>query len=318
VAVVQVEAVDEITDHFHHEAFIYRDDDEYLEYLVPFVSRGLDLDEAVLIAVPEARLGLLQDHLGAVSDAQIRFAAMEDLGKNPAWIIPVWAAFIKRSVADGRGVRAIGEPTWPGRSSDEMTECVRHEALLNLAFADALGFRLACPYDGTHLDPAVIADAHRTHPQVSRSGAVVPSNDYIDAVPVLLDTPLSPVPATARRVEFDGHCLTAVRNWAAEMAVSAGLTGGRVDDLMVAISEGTTNSVRHGGGSGELWVWSAGHEVLCEIRDVGRLADPLAGRIAPGVHQLDGRGLWIMNQVSDLLQMRTVPAGQAIRLHFAI
>jgi hypothetical protein len=36
------------------------------------------------------------------------------------------------------------------------------------------------------------------------------------------------------------------------------------------------------------------------------------------VHQLDGRGLWIMHRVCDLVQLRAVDGGQALRLHFNV
>ena len=51
--------------------------------------------------------------------------------------------------------------------------------------------------------------------------------------------------------------------------------------------------------------------MICELRDRGRIEDPLAGRRAPGSEQLGGRGLWIANAVCDLVQIR---AG-AVRLH---
>ena len=69
-------------------------------------------------------------------------------------------------LARGRRLRGIGEPIWADRSPDELVECQRHEALLNLAFADAGDFWLLCPYDVDALDPDVIAEAHHSHPAV--------------------------------------------------------------------------------------------------------------------------------------------------------
>ena len=47
-------------DRFEHEAMFYRDDDDFLAGLVPFVIEGLDRDESVLVALPRARLHLLR------------------------------------------------------------------------------------------------------------------------------------------------------------------------------------------------------------------------------------------------------------------
>jgi hypothetical protein len=62
-------------------------------------------------------------------------------------------------------VRFIGEPIWAGRRADEILEATRHEALLNLAFAGA-PVTIQCPYDTSRLDPEVLADAERTHPEL--------------------------------------------------------------------------------------------------------------------------------------------------------
>ncbi|HSO96309.1 MAG TPA: hypothetical protein VLV81_09740 [Acidimicrobiia bacterium] len=36
---------------------------------------------------------------------------------------------------------------------------------------------------------------------------------------------------------------------------------------------------------------------------------PLVGRERPGTEQLSGRGLWVANQLCDLVQIRTLPTG---------
>ena len=84
---------------------------------------------------------------------------------------------------------------------------------------------------------------------------------------------------------------------------------------MLAVAELAANSVRHGGGRGILRLWRENGSVICEIRDRGTIADPLAGRRAPTLEQLGGRGLWLANAVCDLVQVRTGPQGTAVRLH---
>ena len=94
----------------------------------------------------------------------VRLVDMTELGRNPSRIIPAI-----RDWLDGHGpqpARFVGEPVWPGRSAAEAAESVRHEALLNLAFADTPAFRLVCPYDTGALDAGVIEHARTTHPAV--------------------------------------------------------------------------------------------------------------------------------------------------------
>lgn len=64
---------------------------------------------------------------------------------------------------DGHRVRIVGEPIWPGRSTDEYPASVQHEALINDAFAGRMA-TIRCPYDARNLLPAVLTDAEATHP----------------------------------------------------------------------------------------------------------------------------------------------------------
>jgi hypothetical protein len=67
------------------------------------------------------------------------------------------------------------------------------------------------------------------------------------------------------------------------------------------------NTYRHTGGGGVLWVWPAGQELICQIRDSGHIAHPLAGRQPPAPGGAGGLGLWIAHQICDLVEIRTAP-----------
>ena len=55
--------------------------------------------------------------------------------------------------------------------------------------------------------------------------------------------------------------------------------------------------------------------LVCEIEDSGVIGDPLAGRQEPGSGQHTGRGLWIANQICELVQVRTFATHSVVRLH---
>ncbi len=59
-------------------------------------------------------------------------------------------------------------------------------------------------------------------------------------------------------------------------------------------------------------------KVICEVRDLGVIRQPLAGRVKPDPTEPAGFGLWLANQMCDLVQMRTSPAGSSVRLHIDI
>jgi anti-sigma regulatory factor (Ser/Thr protein kinase) len=92
----------------------------------------------------------------------------------------------------------------------------------------------------------------------------------------------------------------------------------RVDELVLAVNELASNSVLYGGGSGTLRMWREDDQLLCEVHDSGRLADPRAGRLHPTVEGRSGRGLWIVNQVCDVMEMRSSESGTSICVHKAL
>jgi hypothetical protein len=56
---------------------------------------------------------------------------------------------------------------------------------------------------------------------------------------------------------------------------------------------------------------------VCEVRDGGRFSDPLVGRRRPTSDRIGGRGLWIANQLCDLVQVRTFATRSIVRLHLS-
>jgi anti-sigma regulatory factor (Ser/Thr protein kinase) len=301
---------------FHHEAVFYSSAEEYLAGLVPDLRAAIDTDGAVLVAVGEDKVALLRAALGADAD-HVRFTDMERLGRNPACIIPAWREFVATAGSSPR--LGIGEPVWPGRSEAELIECRRHESLLNLAFEGGRPWRLLCPYDVRALPPDVLADACHNHPHLSRGGVSAPCEDYVEPPAVLSWDGTLPPPATdPAALPFTRDDLTLVRMFVSERAARAGFDRERLSDLVLAVNELATNSMRHGGGRGLLSVWQENGTFLCEVADRGRIADPLAGRERPPDMHGGGRGLWLVNHLCDLVQVRSSQAGNVIRLHMSL
>ncbi len=259
--------------------------------------------------------------LGSHGHAEgIGFLEFDELGRNPARIIPAWRQFYDAASEGGRRVRGIGEPIWAGRNSAEIEECRRHESLLNLAFSDAEGFWLRCPYDRASLDPEVIAGACCTHPQLCEAGSSVPSDSYPGAggLPGPFEGELPAPDPAAAEISFSEADLRAVRRFATRQGEAAGLTAERAEDLALAVNELAANTIRYAGGRGLARAWQADGELVCEVEDGGRIEDPLAGRRRPDPEQISGRGLWIANQVADLLEIRSTRTGTRARLHMRI
>src|SRR5215467_13771775 len=114
---------------FQHRALIYEDPDEYLAGTIPFLWAALEAEEPALVAVCRDQAEMLEAELGGEA-RWVHFVTMEEVGRNPASIIPLWRNFVDEN--SGGPVRGIGEPYWCGRSPAALEECHRHEALLNL------------------------------------------------------------------------------------------------------------------------------------------------------------------------------------------
>jgi anti-sigma regulatory factor (Ser/Thr protein kinase) len=299
---------------FEHEVLFYRDDESFLAGLVPFIREGLERDEAVIVAEPRPRMELLRDALGDDAVA-VSFLDMAEIGANPARIIGVWAAALEKHREAGQRLRGIGEPAFHGRRELEFVECQLHEQLLNLAFDGGPAWRLLCPYDEVRLPRAVVRAALHTHPIRTTVADRLPSDSYardghLDAFAAPLPKPTDAV----LRGSFGPEDVPATRRTVAQYVRRVGLPEEQVEILELAASELATNSIRHGGGAGTVAMWLEPGAVVIEFSDSGHLADPLTGRLAPPLDSVGGRGLYLVHQLCDLVQVRSSPLGTTVRV----
>ncbi|MFJ9523395.1 anti-sigma factor RsbA family regulatory protein [Kitasatospora sp. NPDC101801] len=304
---------------FRHELYPYDGNEQFVAGAMAFIDDARAGDELVLVAVAEPKERILRRELaGTGSESAVTFLDTAALGRNPGRLIPAWQGWIAEHTAAGYPVRGISEAPWNDRSPAESSELRYHEWLLNLAFAQSPAWWLLCPYDTTTLEPGILEAAGRCHPLVLHEGAHGPNGSYLDEPFAFTD--LSPSPCDpAQELPYRRGNLAAVRAKVTDCADANGLDGARLRELLIAVSEVASNSIRHGGGHGVLRTWVDGADLVCEFRDRGHLADPLAGRARPTVDQIGGRGLWLVHQLCDLVEIRSTPeAGTTIRLHVAL
>ncbi|MFR9805254.1 anti-sigma factor RsbA family regulatory protein [Pseudonocardia sp. RS010] len=299
-------------DPFAHPALFYLDTTHYLHATASFVRDGLEAGDPVAVAVPTHNLALLREELGP--DARdVQLVDMSEVGRNPGRIL---SAVLYRAVDESppdRHVRVVGEPIWPGRTPLEYPACLRHEALINLALRGRRATVL-CPYDATGLPEQVLSDAERSHPVVVTREATLTSAAF-DPAEVLAETNRElPAPQDCAEFPFDAGRLAGARAFAAAEAARAGLDEDRCDDFQLAVGELAANSIRHGGGSGRLRVWTEDDHLVAEVHDAGRLENPLAGRRRPVDSQLSGRGLLMVHHLADLVLNHTGPDGTTTRI----
>jgi anti-sigma regulatory factor (Ser/Thr protein kinase) len=293
-----------------HEALLYRGRPELEGAVREFARAGAAAGEPVLVAVPRANLEWLRPAL-ADDAAAVRFEDMNEVGRNPARILPMMQEWVDEH--NGRA-RVVSEPMWPQRSYAETAECLRHEALLNHALAGS-DARILCPYDAEHLDAPVLEGAALTHPRVRDAAGSRPSERYEDPLGSSLSErwPLDDPNEPMSEHIFAGD-LRSLRHAVVADPSLEGLTRERRDDVVLVVNEAATNAVRHGDGRCTARLWRDGNSVISEVR-FETPVPVLAGRRRPRPDALSGRGMWLINQVCDLVELRTGEAGTTLRMH---
>lgn len=300
---------------YRHEALLYRDDDEFLAGTVPFIEEALALRQPVMVALPEPRLALARQELGSAAST-VRLVDMGQLGANPARIMPVWREFIDEACRDGQEARGIAEPMWPGRHAAEVAECQLHEALLNLAVEPSRPLWLRCPYDVQRLGSPETDGALHSHQAIVASTPHLhsPGGQGAPRGIGMFSARLPDPPASADVLGFGPANLTAVRSRVAEQTSAVGLDPERAADLTLAVWELAVNSTEHGGGPAELRIWREPDALVCEVADPGHIDDYLVGRRSPDPASLGQRGMWLVNQLCDLVQLRSSTEGTTARI----
>jgi len=301
---------------YRHEALFYRGDEEFLAGTLPLVKEAVDAEAAVLVAIPKGHAAVLREALDGHGDG-VAFTDMEELGRNPGRIIAAWRDFVRAHAGGDTTPLGIGEPVWPARTEAELVECRRHETLLNLAFSAETPWTLLCPYDARQLSHGVLDAARRSHPHVRERGCSYRSETYAREIPDFEPLQAPAVEPDARTYSRTG-CLAALRELITVRAEREGLSSARVADLVLAVDELATNTLRYARGEGTLRVWREDATLIVEVADSGHIADPLAGRDCPPPTELGGRGLYLVNQLCDLVQLRSSPEGSVIRVHMQL
>ena len=222
----------------------------------------------------------------------------------------------------GRGFRGLGEPVWPGRDPAEIDECHRHEALLNQVFGDgAGGSRCSAPttvapcptmccrrrFAPTRTSPAAAAPGCPARPGTTTTSG--PTRWPASSAPSRRRSRVSlrhrrPTRAARLRRPRRGRRRTLRR---ARRRPDPRRQRGRPPTASSTAAAGAAPTP--GASEGAL---------LFEGRDSGRIAEPLVGRVRPTPTQPKGRGLWMTNQLCDLVQIRSSAAGTAVRLRVAL
>ena len=293
---------------------LWHDASDFTAGLVPFIRDGLAAGEPVMAAVTRQHAGWLREALDGQA-GQVEFVDISESGRNPAQLIPAWQAFLDSRSSQRGPVRGIGEPIWPGRRPEEILESQLLEALLNVAVDPEIPFWLVCPYDAETLSPAVIEEAHRSHPVIIDAVSYQGSAHYAGRAhaDLMFAAELPDLAGPSVATAFSAHNLGRLQTYIRLELHVAGLPDDQAAGLAVAIHRLALGSLHRGATEGTVRIWNNRKGVICEVADRTTIEDLLIGRRAPLDHEHDG--LWYANQICDLVQMRSSGAGTYVRVH---
>lgn len=301
-----------------HRGLLYGSKEEFLAGTVPFIRDGLERGDPIRIATTDRNAGWLRAALG-VDVRRVAFSDSSQRCRHPVRALAALHDAVQQVGTDGQRLRVIREPWWTVCTAQERKEWARHESIVNAALASD-NAALVCAYDTCVVDPDVLDNVARTHPELIANGASRPSPDY--ANPAVFNAecnssalPELPPPTLWLRFRHLDQ-LAALRAFVTSHAAKTGAATQHVEQFVQAVDEVATNAIQHGGESGVLQIWLDSHTMMCEVSDTGGgLGDPLAGHLPPGRVAARGRGLWIARHFSDLIELHSDPAGTIVRLH---
>jgi transcriptional regulator with XRE-family HTH domain len=162
-----------------HQALLYDDGEAFADGAANFLLEGLERSEPAMAITGKAHLALLRKRLGVDAD---RVELVDSAGKltTPEAPLVLFTRFLTARLQEGAvWVRVLAEPIWAGRSPAQVRLWAKLESLFNLNFAGS-PMSILCPYDVGSLHPAIVREAHTTHPQTVTMGKTSESSSFRD------------------------------------------------------------------------------------------------------------------------------------------
>ena len=159
--------------------------------------------------------------------------------------------------------------------------------------------------------PSARVRSHEWHTGSTNAGSTI---GPAATAPVWAAGPVS----ASLELGFTRDRLGELRRFVTQFASEASLDPTRIGDLVLAINELATNSVCHAGGAGTLRMWREADVLLCDIHDQGHILQSSVCAVVPEPTQISGRGLWIVSQLCDLVQIRSSRRGSVVRIQMRL
>jgi anti-sigma regulatory factor (Ser/Thr protein kinase) len=277
--------------------------------VAPLVAGRLARGEPVLAVLPSSAAERLRAQLPTVDG--LHSTDSGELYRYPGRVLGQYQDWIIDTSPDGGPVTIIAAPGQGGDDTHRRALWMQIDAVTTVALAGC-DLTLVCAYPD---DPATVGAVRGAHPSLL-NGAIMPSPDHLPAEQFLARYPLPPPvelgePDLVHPLEYPAQ-LAALRQVVTSRATRAGLPIARCTDFVLAVTEIATNALDHGVPPAAARLWTTSMSVICQITDIGRYRQTLAGLLPPPTTQRRGRGLWLAHQLCD--QFYLWPHPTTIRL----
>lgn len=112
------------------------------------------------------------------------------------------------------------------------------------------------------------------------------------------------------------HRLRQLIRWAAGRV---GLDSDRTGYLVIAVSEAAGNAITHGGGHGALeLIQDDQRRLIAQVSDHGPGLPPNISVTLPDPDALSGRGLWLIHETCDRVDVTTGSGGTTVRMEMIL
>lgn len=303
-----------------HTGLAYQTVEEFLASAVPYVKRGVTAGEAVIAATTQANINALRGALGPDAET-VEFVRSNEWYESPVRSFSKYQRYWREKERSGaHALRILGEPIDERSGNDDLERWTAFENATN-ALLGNMPVRMMCPYDLRN--PLVNRSCVEvSHPHLAQGAGFVRSANYVEARAYASSryaTPLTIPTSGVRGRAFDKEALVEVRALLHRVGDEMGFDAAGIIDLIIAVGEATANAVEHGGGSGILRTWRSNGEVICDVvSSGGHIADPMRGYSLPPVGGDRGRGMWVMRQLCDWVDVRAQGDGSVVRLHMRV
>ena len=289
---------------YEHVALVHDGPDDLARRLADPLRDALDRGEAVYACLSAPAWERLAGRIGPAA-AAATVAPQSDRYANPGTAMALLHRAVDDAVTAGSpAVWSVGTLPFEGTDHDE--RWWRYEAAVDAVLGDR-PLRAICTYDQATVPD--LGAAHRTHAWIDTPDGRCRSVSF---------RPDSHREGGASTVDLPSHELVVEAVGPVRRAVTDRLghrlARGRLDDLLLMVSEMVTNGLRHGRPPVVVRLWDRPDEVAVEVSDGGEGVPDVYADLRPRRGgDKGGFGLWLVGQLAHRMMIGRAAGRTVVR-----